>query len=742
MGSVYDLFARLVLDSSEYEKGLDDAKGQASGAGNKIGSALKSGFKVAAAAVSAASTAVVAFAKSSVDAGVDFDSAMAQVAATSGKSMKELAANVGTAETAYGHFEGNLRDFAQFMGANTSFSATQAAEALNYMALAGYDAQQSMNMLPTVLDLAAAGGIDLAYASDMVTDAQSALGLSAEQTTDMVNQMALASSKTNTSVSQLGEAMLTIGATARSVKGGTVELSTILGVLADNGIKGGEGGTHLRNIIMSLQNPTKDAAARLEKMNISLYDGEGNMRSLIDVVADLQKGMEGMSDAARDAVISDIFNKTDAAAVNALLNTTTERYSELTQQISNADGAAQRMAATQLDNLAGDMTLFQSALEGAKIAISDKLTPALRSFVQFGTNAVSELGTAFKEKGLEGALEALGPIVNKGIELVFQALPKVLNAGVALLNALVNAIITNLPALVPAAVQIVEMIGATLLNAENITQLMDAGFQIIMMLADALIDGLPELIPAIVDVILTIVEKLTDPDTVVKLNMAALQIMLAIMEGLIKALPQLLAAVPVIIMNLVQSILGLKDKLLDAGGQLLLSLRDGVKAKVSDVLSALRDMGNAIADTVRGLVNSALSWGRDLIGNFINGIKEKWNALKNTIGQTAQSIKSYLGFSEPEKGPLSNFHTYAPDMMELFAKGIRDNTHLVTDQLQESLDFGRDFGWTGTTNAGAAQVSRSNDEDKVLNIYLGNELIYSGFAKWQKRQQLIDGGRA
>ena len=184
------------------------------GAGEKGGHSFAKGFgKVIGGAAVAGTAAVTAFAKSAVSAGADFDASMAQVAATMGTTVDKI---------------GDLRDFAQQMGSTTAFSATEAADALNYMALAGYDAETSMKMLPNVLNLAAAGGIDLASASDMVTDAQTALGLSLDETSAMVDQMAKASSKSNTSVQQLGEAFLTIGANARNVSGGTEELSTVL----------------------------------------------------------------------------------------------------------------------------------------------------------------------------------------------------------------------------------------------------------------------------------------------------------------------------------------------------------------------------------------------------------------------------------------------------------------------------------------------------------------------------------
>lgn len=176
-----------------------------------------------ASAIKSATHAIVDFGKQSIGAGMNFDSSMSQVAATMGVTVDEVQ---------------NLRDFAQEMGASTAFSATQAADALNYMALAGYDAEKSMSMLPNVLNLAASGSMDLARASDMITDTQSALGLSMAETTELVNKMAKTASSSNTSVSQLGEAMLTIGGSAKKLSGGTTELATILGILADNGMKG------------------------------------------------------------------------------------------------------------------------------------------------------------------------------------------------------------------------------------------------------------------------------------------------------------------------------------------------------------------------------------------------------------------------------------------------------------------------------------------------------------------------
>lgn len=309
---------------------------------------------------------IVAGFTAAVKTTADFDTAMSEVAATMGKSVDEIK---------------DLRDYARDMGATTAFSASEAAEAMNYMALAGYDDAKIMKMLPSVLNLAAAGNIDLASASDMVTDAQSALGLTMEETETLVNQMAKTSSKSNTSVEQLGEGILKIGATARSVKGGTKELSTILGVLADNGIKGAEGGTHLRNMLLSLQNPSEAGANALEKLKINVYDADGNMRSMIDIMQEMRQKMQGMSQEAKDTMLSGIFNKTDLAAVNAVLGTTSERWDKLGNAIGNSGNAAEEMANTKLDNLNGQLTLLKSALQELAISFGDTLMPTIRKIV-------------------------------------------------------------------------------------------------------------------------------------------------------------------------------------------------------------------------------------------------------------------------------------------------------------------------------------------------------------------------
>lgn len=373
----------------------------------QFGEHAKETFKNVVKAAAAITAALLAVGKQAVETGAEFDKSMSQVAATLGYTWEELTdGSSDAAETMQA-----LRDFALDLGKSTAFSAKEASEGLQYMALAGMDAAASMEMLPKVLDLASASGMELGKSSDMVTDAMSALGLSADGTTVMIDQMAKTASRSNTSVEQLGEAILTIGATGKDVAGGTKELSQALGLLADNGIKGAEGGTKLRNIILALEAPTDKAAMTLEKLGVKAFDANGKFRPLQDTFFDFKNALANMTEQDAAIAKSKIFSKRDLAAVNALLNTSVDRWNQLADEIEDSAGAAHDMAEVQLDNLAGDVTLFRSALEGAQITISDRLTPSLRNAVQFGTEAVTRLAGGFGEGGLSGAVAAAHKLI-------------------------------------------------------------------------------------------------------------------------------------------------------------------------------------------------------------------------------------------------------------------------------------------------------------------------------------------
>ena len=382
---------------------------------NLISSAIINGVK-------ALSNGLKTLATAAVGVGSDFESGMTLVAATMGITTEEIAA--GSEE-----FD-KLQKAAKEAGATTQFSATQAAEALNYMALAGYDADKSIETLPTVLNLAAAGGMDLATASDMVTDSMSALGDSAGTTESFVDKMAKTSQKSNTSVQQLGEAILTVGGTAKNLAGGVNEMNTVLGIFADNGVKGAEGGTALRNVILSLTAPTDKAKKQMEALGLEVLDANGNMRPLNETFNDLNGILGTMTQGEQTEVLNSIFNKVDLKSVNALLANSGERFDELSGYISDCDGAAADMAATMNDNLQGKVTILKSGLEGLGIAAYEKFKTPLTNAVENITEVIGQLQTDLTDGSLSGALEKIatgfGNMVEKASEIVAAVLPTLL----------------------------------------------------------------------------------------------------------------------------------------------------------------------------------------------------------------------------------------------------------------------------------------------------------------------------
>lgn len=687
-----NLVAKLTMDSSGFDKGLNSAKTAVS----SLGTGIKKGFatvtKATALAVTAASTAVVGFGKSAVTAGSQFDTSMSQVAATMGKSTDEIK---------------DLREFAKKMGRETAFSASEAADALNYMALAGYDSKTSMSMLPNVLNLAAAGSIGLAEASDMVTDAQSALGLSLDDTSKLVNKIAKASSKTNTSVAQLGEAILTVGGTAKNLKGGTTELSTALGLLADNGVKGAEGGTALRNIILSLSAPTGSAAKALKALGVEVFDEQGNMRDLESIFTDLNASLSTMSQGEQTQALNKIFNKVDLKSVNALLGTSVGRWDEVTKEIDNATGSAQKMADTQLDNLAGDITKFKSALEGAQIETSEKLTPSLREFVQLGTTGISEMTTAFKEDGLEGLMAAFGETLNKGIELIISKMPEIISAGVTLLETLIEGIesnldqvieasstiistlseaaIENLPKIVDMALQIMISLAESLLD--NLPKIIKAALKIIVSLANGITKALPKLIPAIVDCIREIVDTLTNPKQLAQIINAALDLVITLVEGIIDNLDELMDAAIQIILNIVEYLLTPKNlaKLVSAALRIQIALAGGLIKAIPEVIKGIAQLIMKIGETITH--NDWGSFGKNIVDGVLNGLKNAWNSISSWWSDSwnglIDSAKNWLGIHSPSRV----FKRIGEYTAEGFGIGWKDEFSDVTDDVGDDLDF-------------------------------------------------------
>ncbi len=596
----YSITGDTKLDTSGFTKGVSS---MTVAAGNLISDLTKT-----------AATKLAGLAKSSVSVGMNFDASMSQVAATMGTTVDQI---------------DNLTKVAKEMGSTTKFTATQAADALNYLALAGYDADKAAEVLPSVLNLAAAGGMDLAYASDLVTDAMASLNIEAnkQNVDDFGNKLAMAASKANANVSQLGEAILTVGGTAANLKGGTTELTTALGLLANVGIKGAEGGTHLRNIILSLQSPTDEAAKKMQKLGLSVYDSQGKMRGLNDILGDLNSAMNGMTQGQKDSIINQLFNKTDLAAVNGLLAAQGEQWDTLAAQIDNADGAMGQMAETQIDNLQGAMTIMSSAFEGMQLAVYDELEPTLTEAVKWGTDCLTQLTTALSEGGPEAMLSAAGEIISDLAGSIVEQLPGLMQSGVEIIAQLAAGIVEATPAMLDTAA---EVLGA---------------------LAQGLVDSIPDLIASAAEVIAGFIGYLGDhADEIMDTGMQLLE---SLVIGITDNLPQLITAAAALIANWAAALIAHLPDILKCGAAMLTTLVDGIVCSLENLAEAALACVAKLVGVWDGSMDEWGHIGENIVSGLLNGIKGAWNSLakwvSNGINGLVSGVKGRLGIHSPSK---------------------------------------------------------------------------------------------
>lgn len=374
----------LDLDISGFLAGLRSAQSEADSAtkniATKIGSNLQSAGKSITSAGKTLTTHVtvpiVGLGTAAVKTTSDFESAMSKVSAISGATGSDLDA---------------LNQKAQEMGAKTKFSATESAEAFTYMAMAGWKTEDMLQGIDGIMALAAADGLDLSTTSDIVTDALTAFGLSADDSGHFADVLAAAASNANTNVSLLGESFKYAAPVAGALGYSAEDTAIALGLMANAGIKGSQGGTALRSSLSRLIKPTDDAAALMEQYGLSMTNADGSMKSLGEVMEMLRTKMGGLSEAEQAQAAATLFGQEAMSGMLAVINASDSDYEKLTSAIYGADGAAQQMADTMLDNLSGQLTLLKSALEGLAIQFGEILMPYIKQFVQWLQNLVQKL---------------------------------------------------------------------------------------------------------------------------------------------------------------------------------------------------------------------------------------------------------------------------------------------------------------------------------------------------------------
>lgn len=399
----------LDLDISGFLAGLRSAQSEADTAskniatkiGNNLQSAGKSMTSAGSILTKMVTTPVLGLGAAAVKVTSDFESAMSKVSAISGATGGDLDA---------------LNKKAQEMGAKTKFSATESAEAFTYMAMAGWKTEDMLNGIDGIMSLAAADGLDLATTSDIVTGALTAFGLSASDSGHFADVLAKASSNASTNVSMLGESFKYAAPVAGALGYSAEDTAIALGLMANAEIKGSQGGTALRGSLTRLIKPTDDAAALMEQYGLSMTNADGSMKSLGEVMNMLRDKLGGLTEAEQAQVAAQIFGQEAMSGMLAIINASDSDYAKLTDAIYDADGAAQQMADTMLDNLSGQLTLLESALEGLAIQFGEILMPYIKQLVtwlQNLTQKLQELTPEQKEQIVKWAAiaAAIGPVL-------------------------------------------------------------------------------------------------------------------------------------------------------------------------------------------------------------------------------------------------------------------------------------------------------------------------------------------
>lgn len=624
------------IDQSSFNAGLDNLGNLAKTGLSGLGDIAKASMAAVTSAVSAVSGEVLNLGRSAVDVGMNFESGMSQVIATMGITKDTIQDGVNSYEL--------LSQAAQDAGASTTFSATEAAGALNYLALAGYDATTAAESLPAVLNLAAAGNLQLQYAADLATDAMAALGIEAsnENLTHFGDQMAVTASKANTSVAQLGEAILTVGGTAKSLAGGTAELNAALGVLANRGIKGAEGGTALRNMILSLSAPTDKAAETLKRLGVEAYDADGNLRPLNTVFGDLNDALADMSEGEKTQVLNEIFNKVDLKSAQAMLAGCGEEFTNLTAALNDCDGAMQQMADTMNDTLEGDIKSLQSKAEALGITVYKSLNDPLRDLTQLGIGYIGQLTEAFNSGGFEGAAEAVGGILGDAVTKLSDYLPDVVGIGSRVVSSLLDGIAANSTDIIQTGLDM----GLKMLSGfgDITVNFLDLGANLMSSLATGIENKLPKIsgtsreiliriikavgenLPVMLESGADIVEMLAGAiaDNLDRLTVFGNQTVRQIAEAIKNALPVILQAGAGLIGAFGESILDSLPVLLDCAVQIMQTLvdvisnPDDLSALIAAGILIVQTLGGAMLDNLQPLINA----GMQVIGALIGALSD------------------------------------------------------------------------------------------------------------------------
>ena len=627
---------------------LEDALNESSEAGDDLGDAMEDagqsaesasgGFTVmkgiladlASNAIQMCVGAMKDFVTQSIETGKNFDSAMSEVSAISGATGKDLQM---------------LRDTAKEFGSTTMFSASEAADALKYMSLAGWDANTSASALGGVLDLAAASGMELGAASDMVTDYLSAFGMEAEKSGYFADLLAYSQANANTSAEGLGEAYKNCAANLNAA-GQDIETTTsLLAMMANQGLKGSESGTALAAMMRDLTAKMEDGKVQIGDTAVAVMDANGNYRDLTDILKDVEKATNGMGDAERAAALSTTFTSDSIKGLNLIMNAGVDEAAKFEEELRNCDGTAAEMAKTMQDNLGGDLTSLSSQFEGVQIALYEKFEPALRK----GVEVLSELlkGVQFvidHSSEFIAVLAAMGSGV--AAYVAYTTALKVMQEGwmalevVQKASAAAQAVLNAVMAANPIGILIAAI--TALVAAFTVLWNTNEGFrETVLQTWETIKTGVSNAVTAVKEFLESAFEQIKTIITTVWENIKTFTV--EIWKGLKAAVKGAVENVKNSISATLEAIKTIVTTIWNAIKTATSAAWNAIKTATSTVWNGIKTTITTVVNAVKTFVSSTFNAVKSTIAGVFDGIKSKtvstWNAIKEAIMKPINAAK-------------------------------------------------------------------------------------------------------
>ena len=787
---------------------------------------------------------VVGLGTAAVKTAADFDTAMSKVAAVSGATGKDLDA---------------LRDKAREMGSKTKFSASEAAEAMNYMAMAGWKTEDMLSGIEGVMNLAAASGEDLATTSDIVTDALTAFGLSAKDSGHFADILAAASSNANTNVSMMGETFKYCAPIAGALGFSAEDTAEAIGLMANAGIKGSQAGTALRTIMNNLSGDVKICGSSIGEVTVATTNADGSMRDLSDILADCRTAFSGLSESEKAAAAESLVGKNAMSGFLALMNAGEADINKLSSAIDNCDGCAAGMAETMNDNLAGQLTILKSQLQELAISFGELLMPAIRTIVGWIQKFVDWLnsmdeGTRKVIVTIALVAAAIGPVliivgkVISAIGTIMTIIPKlagVINAAkgvIAAFNAVCAAnpyvlIIAAIVALVAAFIYLwnnceefrqfwidlwesIKEIAVTVWEA--LKEFFTAAWEAIKTTAvtvwnaikdffTGLWEGIKNIFTTVVNAISTFLTNAWNAikNTVTTVFNAIKTFFTTIWNGIKSVITTVVTAISTFLSTAWNGIKTAITTVLNAIKSVVTTVWNGIKTTITNIVngiknavttawnnikSAVSNAANAIKNAVsnafnamlngiknvcgniygavksgfdkainfvKNLASEAFQWGADFIGGIVNGIKSMIGKVGDAVSSVADKIRSFLHFSVPDEGPLTDYEKWMPDFIGGLAKGIEKSRGMIENAMNGVTSdltitprvMAASGGYAGAGVSGGDLISGINTAlntalagggaagDIVIPVYIGGDMIDEIVVTAQQRMNLRSGGR-